>query len=242
MSDDVPLILLPGLGADGRMFSSIRSDLPQLTTPPWIEPRHGESVVDYARRYAAVIDPGRPFFIGGASFGGVVAQEVSAVLPNVKACFVIGSIRSPKSRPWHVRILRPITPFIGILPWLSPLLVRLLGSWLRPPTRGVLIQLAEADSKFLRWAAQSILKWKPSPELKRVRVCQIHGERDRVFPIHLMKADQIVPGAGHLVAITHPRFVMKYLRDQMTEIDGEEIEKCEVQIGFKRGGEACYSK
>lgn len=218
MTDDTPLILLPGLGADARMFSALHSGLPQLVTPPWIEPLRGESVAGYARRFAAVIDPGRPFFIGGSSFGGVVAQEVAAVLPHVRACFVIGSTRSDKSKPWRIRILRPITPFTVILPWMSPLLVRLLGSWLRLPTRGVMTQLADADAKFLRWGAQAILNWQPSPAVAGVRVCQIHGDHDRVFPIRLTNPDQIVAGAGHLIAITHPQPVVDYLRRMLNEI------------------------
>lgn len=218
MTDDTPLILLPGLGADARMFSALHSGLPQLVTPPWIEPLRRETVAGYARRFAAVIDPGRPCFIGGTSFGGVVAQEVAAVLPHVRACFVIGSTRSDKSKPWRIRILRPVTPFIGVLPWMSPLLVRLLGSWLRLPTRGVMTQLADADAKFLRWGAQAILNWQPSPAVAGVRVCQIHGDRDRVFPIHLTQPDQIVAGAGHLIAITHPQPVVEYLRRMLSEI------------------------
>jgi pimeloyl-ACP methyl ester carboxylesterase len=222
MSDELPLILLPGLGADARMFSSLRHGLPQLVTPAWIEPLPGETIAQYAKRYAPIIDPGRPFFIGGASFGGVLAQELAVLLPNVRACFVIGSARSADARPWRIRILQPITPLIGILPRVSPLLVTMLGSWLRPPTRGVMTQLADADRRFLRWAAQAVLKWKPSPEIANARVCQIHGDRDRVFPIHRADPDCIIPGAGHLISITHSKQVTQYLATKMAEIQQEE--------------------
>ncbi len=222
MSEADPLILLPGMGADARMFSSLRGELPQIVTPPWIEPRPRESLVDYARRFAPMIDPGRPFFIGGASLGGIMALEVAAVLPHVRACFVIGSIRSHNSRPWHVKILRPVTPLVGLVPRLSPVLVRLLGRWLRSPTRGVLIQLADANPRFLRWASAAILKWKPSPETERVRVHQIHGDRDRVFPVHMTAADCVVSGAGHLISITHSDAVVEFLRQTMERIQTEE--------------------
>lgn len=222
MTDPLPLILLPGLGADARMFSSLRSGLPQMVTPPWIEPVRGESIAQYAARFAPIIDPGRPCFIGGASFGGVLAQELAVLMPNVRACFVIGSACSAEARPWRIRLLRPITPFIGILPRVSPLLVALLGRWLRPPTRGVLMQLAVADRKFLRWAAQAVLKWKPSPEISKVRVCQIHGDRDRVFPIYRADPDCVIPGAGHLISITHSKQVLQYLSSKMAEIQQEE--------------------
>lgn len=219
MTDKTPLILLPGLGADARMFAALKNELPQIVTPSWIEPIPGESVADYARRFAGVIDPGRPCFVGGASFGGVIAQELAAIMPGVLACFVIGSTRSERAKPWRIRVLRPITPFVGILPGISPLLVRMAGRWLRSPTRGVMVQLGEADKKVLRWGAEAILKWKPSPGIENVRVYQIHGERDRVFPIHLTEPDHVVPGAGHLIAITHPQQVVEYLQLKMDEVE-----------------------
>ncbi|MBC8114056.1 MAG: alpha/beta hydrolase [Candidatus Saccharimonas sp.] len=221
MDEPDSLILLPGLGADARMFSSLQSELPQLVTPAWIEPLRRESLVDYSRRLAKVVDPGRSCFVGGASLGGVVALEIAAVLPNVRACFVIGSMRSVGSRPWRVKLLHPVTPLVGMLPTMSPWLVRLLGGWLRSPTRGVMTQLGDADARFLKWAARAILTWQPSPEIARVRVCQIHGERDRVFPVHMARPDHVVSGAGHLLSITHPQPVVEFLRDRMAAIAGE---------------------
>ena len=215
MMNELPLILLPGLGADSRMFSSLATGLPPIVTPRWIEPHRGESLVDYARRFAEVIDPGRPFYIGGASFGGVMAQEVAALLPNVRGCFVIGSTCSDKSRPWRIRVLLPITPLVGILPRLAPWIVRLTGRWLRPATRGVLMQLSDTDPKFLSWGAGAILRWKPSEAVARVPVCQIHGSRDLVFPVGLTNPDYTVPGAGHLIAITHPKEVSQIIRQQI---------------------------
>lgn len=217
---DAPLILLPGMGADARMFAPLRAVLPQLVTPNWIEPERNEPLTEYACRLAQTVDPGRPCFVGGASFGGVVALEMSVAL-KARACFLIGSIRSADSRPWRVKLLHPVTPLVGMLPQMSPWLVRLVGGWLRSPTRGVMTQLGEADARFLKWAARAILTWRPSPETARVRVCQIHGERDRVFPVRMVKPDHVVSGAGHLISITHPQPVVEFLRDRMAAIVSE---------------------
>ncbi len=215
-----PLLLFPGLGADARMFAPLRSALPQLVTPHWIEPERNEPLALYARRLAQAVDPGRPCFVGGASFGGVVALEMSAAL-NARACFLIGSMRSPLGLPWRVKALRPFTPLVGRLPRMSPLLVRLLGSWLRSPTHGVMVQLGDADARFLKWAARAILTWQPSPEIAGVRICQIHGDCDRVFPVRMAKPDHLVSGAGHLISITHPQPVVEFLQERMATIAGE---------------------
>lgn len=217
MVDEVPLILLPGMGADERMFTGIRIELPHVTTPPWIAPVPSETIASYARRFADVIDPGRPFFLGGSSFGGVVAQEIAAVLPNVRTCFVIGSIRSEHARPWRLQLTMPLTPFVGILPSIAPLIGRMVGSWIRPPTKSILQFLGDADPAFLRWGTRAILKWKPSYDVATLRVFQIHGDRDRVFPVDQPTTDRIIHGAGHLICITHPKEVAAVLREQ---IDG----------------------
>ena len=39
MSNSHQLLLLPGLGADRRLFEPQRQAFPQLVVPPWIPPR-----------------------------------------------------------------------------------------------------------------------------------------------------------------------------------------------------------
>jgi pimeloyl-ACP methyl ester carboxylesterase len=219
MTDVPPLILLPGLGADARMFAAVVERLPHVTTPAWIEPIPGESVAEYARRFAPVIDPGRSFYLGGASFGGVIAQELAAILPNAIACFVIGSACSERAKPLRIRMLRPITPFAGAATQIAPILTWLLGRWLRPPTRSVLAQLTDVNPRFVRWGAGAILRWKPSPQVADVRIHHIHGDSDRVFPVRLGNPEVIVPGAGHLIAITHPFPVAEFIRERMERAD-----------------------
>src|SRR3954470_18150998 len=101
-----PLILLSGMGADDRVFAPQREAFPQLMVPGWIAPEStDESLPSYAKRLAKRIDPGEPCFIGGASFGGFVALEMARHL-QAKACFLIGSVRSPAELPWRIRMLR----------------------------------------------------------------------------------------------------------------------------------------
>jgi predicted esterase len=74
---DTPLILFAGMGADERLFAPQREAFPQLVVPKWIEPVPGESLAEYARRFAEYVDPGVECYVGGASFGGFVALEVA---------------------------------------------------------------------------------------------------------------------------------------------------------------------
>jgi len=216
---DVPLILLPGMGADARLFRPQLDALPNAIVPPWLSPNPRELLAEYAQRFAAAIDPGRPCFVGGASFGGFVALEMAPHL-NALACFLIGSARDASGMPKRIRWLRPFGRATGVLPF------RLLGpsAWLarqtvgrfgHPLTRSFLRHLQEADASFLRSGSRAALTWKPSPATAAVRVVQIHGERDRIFPAKRTRADVILPGAGHLISLTHAAAVNDFLQRHM---------------------------
>ena len=212
-----PLLLFPGLGADARMFAPLRSAIPQLVTPNWIEPERRESLVSYARRLADTIDPGRPCFIGGASFGGVIALEMSVAL-QARACFLIGSMRSPHGLPWRLKGLRPLASLTGLLRLTAWYLPSLASATFGPQARDVAQQLVDADAHFMRWAAGAILKWKPSPEVDDIRVFQIHGGRDRVLPARLAQPDRVISNAGHVLSVTHPAATVEFLLNGMQSV------------------------
>ena len=216
---DPPLFLLPGMGADERLFRPQLAAFPNAVVPAWLPPQRRESMAEYSRRFAAVIDPGRPCFVGGASFGGFVALEMA---PHLKAlgCFLIGSARGPGDLPARIRVLRPFGPAIGALPfnflgavaWTAG---QTIGRVSHPLTRSFLRQLQDADSEFLRWGTRAALTWVPSPETQAVRVYQIHGQCDRVLPAGRSRAEAILPGAGHLISLTHGPAVNDFLRRHM---------------------------
>lgn len=220
MSCDACLILIPGMGADARIFRAQSAAFPQLRTPAWIEPSRNETLPTYARRFARSIDPHQPCYLGGASFGGVVALEMAAHL-NVRAVFLIGSVRSPREMAWSVRAMRPLARLALALPYpvvssMARTCLQTSGNASTIATRSLLTQIADADADFLRWGTRAILGWQPSPDIGRVPIHQIHGGRDRVFPASLSKADVIIPDAGHLLSVTHADAVNQFIAQRMS--------------------------
>ena len=94
MENTIPLILVPGLGADRRLFQEQSAAFGDLILPDWLEPERDDTLASYARRLAVRVDPGTACFVGGCSLGGMIALEMSRNL-DAKACFLISSIRSP---------------------------------------------------------------------------------------------------------------------------------------------------
>lgn len=211
------VILLPGMGTDARLFEPQRAALPNLTVPDWIEPRHGESLAEYARRWAATIRCEPPFFLGGVSFGGMVALEAARHL-RPAGVFLIASCRSG----------RAVTRRFLALQWAGRMLptavvARLRGPvagyvarWerLEPAHRHLLRELAtDAPITFLRLAVSAVRRWsfEPDPASLGIPVHQIHGQDDRIIPLVPGQACHVVPGGGHLINLTHAEDVNRFI-------------------------------
>ena len=218
----VPLILFSGMGADATVFEPQRLAFPNLTVPSWPRPEDGDDLSTYCARLAAETDPGCPCFVGGASFGGIVALEVAQHL-DARACFLIGSVRSPKQLPPRIRILRSLGFGLGLIP-IAMLQHSIAVSAQQgrdvagPHLTGLLRQFSSADADVLRWSARQILNWNATYD-DGVPVFHIHGDRDRVFPIRYTTADEVVPGGGHVISLTHGAAVNAFLRKHLAQFD-----------------------
>jgi pimeloyl-ACP methyl ester carboxylesterase len=222
MPFDPPLILFSGMGADERVFRPQIEAFPNIVVPRWPAPRPDDTLCAYAQRLGKQVDPGRPCFVGGASFGGMIAIEVARHLPNVLGCFLIGSVRSPRELPARLRLLRPAARLARFVPFqlLPPVTrrgVALLGRFSSPATRGFLNQVSDADAAFLRWASHAVVTWEAPPAVAEFPIHQIHGDRDRILPWKRTKPDVLVRGAGHVLTLSHPREVNDFLHSRMRE-------------------------
>jgi pimeloyl-ACP methyl ester carboxylesterase len=209
------LLLLPGLGADQRLFGPQRQSFPGLEVPAWIEPRPKEPLGDYAERWAAQLQPSRPFLLGGVSLGGMVAWELARHL-KPEALVLIATCRTPRS-------ISPLCRMCGVLGGVIPVTLIEQTKRLAPLTAGrlaggrqyadVCLQMyRDSDPRFMRWAARAVHRWQPSPSVA-CPVFQVHGEKDRIIPVSRVAPDLVVPGGGHLINLTHAEVVNRFIAE-----------------------------
>ena len=215
-------MLLPGLGADERLFQGQREAFPNLLVPAWPRWRSDDSLASFAARLVEAIPDSDPLYLGGSSFGGMVALEL-AVHVKPKGVILIGSCRGPESLSPLVRHLRgPVRalPAAAFHPrrWTVPFVLPLVGRLTADQRRLFLEMAEEAPPSFLKWGAEAILSWQPSPVA--VPVHHIHGGEDRLVPASRVHADVIVPDAGHLLTLTHPADVNAFIGRVIAERDG----------------------
>jgi pimeloyl-ACP methyl ester carboxylesterase len=196
------MLLLPGMAPDACVCRRLSLAYPGASVVPWIRPLRNETLNGYAARLASRLDAARPLVVCGISFGGIVARELAWRL-NAEWCVLISSVRSPGEFPPGLRLLRPVAGRQ------SDAALRLFGRFAQRIPKPVrsdatvrLSRLSGHSGAWNRWAARAVLRWKPSEQVEQVPVLQIHGSRDRTFPIKYVKADVVIDG-GHMIAVTH---------------------------------------
>ncbi len=214
MSDAVanPIFyLIPGLGADARIFERLRLH-GTVRVLEWLEPTSlDEPLAAYAARLAAAIPPDEACWVAGVSFGGIVALEVGCLRPNARVV-LISSLPTPTERTGWVRL----GAWLHLDAWAPIQLMRRLpraGEWFFgvSGTRGNKLfreLLTLLTPTYTKWALRQLFRWTGC----RVRpVAHLIGDRDRVFPIGYRTATHVIRGGTHFMVVTHATEVSKIL-------------------------------
>ncbi len=215
------LVLLLGLGADSRLFDPQRGELPELISPEWLVPRDHESLSSYAARMAEVIrarvPTGAEMVLGGVSFGGMLAAEMSAIL-RPRTLVLIGSALSPREIAPGMKVAATLGRFVphamgARSKKLGRVFIRQLGPMRRKDREFLETMIDAVPFSFLRWAGGAIFGWRgASPACATVR---IHGDKDRIIPLPAAGVDVVLKNAGHVPNVSHADEVNEVLRKLM---------------------------
>jgi pimeloyl-ACP methyl ester carboxylesterase len=207
----IPIVFVPGLNGDPRIFAQQTAAFPNSMVVTYIEPQPTEELPEYAGRLARSLELSGPCLIAGVSFGGIIALEMARHL-ETRHCIVIASSRDAAGLPRALRLLRPIS---GIVPR-SLVRSAVDAGWSSdgavPDVRRTTGRLSAEQRAFQQWALGALLTWRPQGP-PTCPVLQIHGDRDGRFPAGASRADRVIPGAGHLLTLTHSDEVNRLLEE-----------------------------
>lgn len=214
------IVLIPGLGADQRLFEPQRSAFPDLISPSWLDPQSNESLASYASRLAARVRESlpsdqRPLILGGVSFGGMLAAEMAPLL-NPQAVVMIGSELHPGEIAVSLKLMAMAgrwmpTPSGPAARVMARTFIRRLGPMTRDQRRFLETMIDAVPYSFLQWATGAIFGWGGVRKVAS-KLVRLHGEHDRIIPFP--KADLVhkIAGAGHLPSVSHAEEVNRHLR------------------------------
>ncbi len=229
----IPLLLLPGLLCDARLWRDALPPLAGLAEPRIADLTRADNLAGMARDALALVEDSPRFAVAGLSMGGYVALEV---------------MRQAGARVTHLALFdtsaRPDTPeqterrrgllalsqqgqFKGVTPRLLPMLVH--PSRLGTPLAQEVMDMAErvGSDAFLR--QQNAIMHRPDsrPDLPGIAAPTLVacGEEDALTPpeLHVEMAAMIpgarqvrFPGSGHLPTMEVPEAAGEALRDWLT--------------------------
>ena len=209
--------LIPGLGADERVFQFLRLQ-GEVHVLRWLSPQSStEGLPHYAARLAAAIPLEQVCWLVGVSFGGVLALEVAQLRPLARVV-LISSFMGPSELPWLGKLARATGLYHLVPPQLLPRLPR-VAKWFFGVKTGHDYQLLrqilrDTDPGFTRWAIARLLQW-PGRTLPAA-IC-IHGTEDRLLPAGTAHSQYILPG-GHLIIISQAAEISRILNQLAAEI------------------------
>ncbi len=204
------IYLLPGLGADERLFQYL--DLGEHSVVPikWWRPKNSEPIEEYAARISSQIN-GSDSILIGVSFGGMMAIEIGKIIQTEKI-ILVSSAATYRELPiiyrWAGRLKLHRLFTGGLLKRSHRMLNWMMGAG--DTLRKTLLadMLRDTDKDFLFWAMDKIVTW--NNEKVPDNVIRIHGDRDRVLP--LRKTDYLIKNGGHIMVANRAEEVTSAIR------------------------------
>lgn len=211
--------ILSGLGADERVFDQIDFGPFSPVFIPWEGVQPDQSLDSYVKQLSRHIEVPNPILIG-ISFGGIIAQEMSALFGNCPV-LIISSVKTRSELPLFMR-LSGIINLHKLIPMKRVLKTKRINHWLfgtkTDHERKTLDQiLSDSDPVFTKWAIHQITNWKRMEKIP-AKVLHIHGDQDRIFKISNVNPDYIIPEGTHFMTVSKHKEVSKVIQEALSRL------------------------
>ena len=209
------LYLIPGTGADHRLFNQIAVENCELRYIKYEVPDKNESLEEYAHRLAQQIDVTSNYSIAGVSLGGMITAEMSKFM-NAEKFVLISSAKNKQEVPLRIRCQKylPFYRMFGgkMYKKLTKMAMPIFEPKSSKEVRATCASmLDDTDPLFLERAVKMIVKWENIAD--NDHLIRIHGTKDQVFPYRKIENPITVDKGSHLMIQRHPNEINKILND-----------------------------
>jgi len=208
------VFLIPGLGADYRIYKNIDLAGHDIANISWVKPDRNDTLASYAQKPIDHYDIKPGSIVIGNSLGGMLAIEIAKKISLNKAV-LISSIKTseemPKSFRWYRRIpLYKLMPR-GLIGRLGIFVKVVMGQMSADDQWLFIDMLKHTPPHFVKWAMGAILHWdnQTIPE----NVYHIHGDKDKIFPHRRLKDVTIVRGGTHIMILNRAKDINQWLKN-----------------------------
>lgn len=220
------LYLVPGLGADHRLFQRLDLAPHNAHALDWPMMPEGSTLSDFALALADRVDKDHPHAFVGVSMGGMVAQELAANT-RPQQVIIISSWKGPQEMPPPIRVLRGthaerlLTP--AFMKRTLPVMRWQMGVETEADRALFDAFIAATPLEQVRVQVAAVLGWE-GPARPVEGLVHIHGSADRLMPIWHIQRPIRVAGGGHFMVHNRAeelsQLVLKALEGRATDQGG----------------------
>lgn len=216
-SSDTIIYLLPGQGADCRLFKYIEFpyDTIHLEFPV---PEKKTSLREYALGFIPRIDTSRPYILIGVSLGGMICSELTDTLdPDIT--IVISSAKYRAELPGRYKFQKtiPLNKIIpkGMTKWGAKVLAPIVEPARKQDKETFNSMIEAKDPAYLKRTVDMVINW--DKEGYDDRIIHIHGDRDHTLPYRKVKYDYLVEDGTHMMVYIRGDEVSKLINEILKE-------------------------
>lgn len=208
------IFLIPGLGADARIFQYIDLQGHEVMPISWVEPESQDTLSTYAQKLIDHYQIKPHSIVIGSSLGGMLTIEIAKRVALDKA-ILISSIKTVAEAPGSHKWYRYL-PLYKLIPsnWLPQtgfIVRKVMGRMSRHHQELFVSMLKGTSPKFIRWALDAILHW--DNQTIPPNVYHIIGDKDKVFPFQRIKDATIIKGGTHIMIYTKAKEINNWLKE-----------------------------
>ena len=205
------IYIFSGLGVDERVFDTIDfSDLDSVFVD-WIDPLKNETFESYARRISKDFE--KDSILIGLSFGGMLAVEISKIIPTKKIILIASAKNKNELPKWF--LIAGKFKLNSFVPCSLLKSTNFITNWLfgavTPAEKQLLKNIIkDTDPKFLKWAINQIVNWKNTDVPQNC--IHIHGSNDRILPAKDLKVDYSIKNGGHFMTVNKAKEIERIIK------------------------------
>ena len=215
-SNEKKIYLIPGQGADGRLFKDITIHQYDTIILNFITPYKNETMQSYARRMAERIDTTCKYSIVGVSLGGMLAVEMNKFL-DPEETIIISSAKCKKELPVKYRMFNYFS-LHKVLSGKFYIWGAKLGQPILEPAgkenRLFFREMLNAkDPMFMKRAVAMIVSWDNTEYADNI--IHIQGKKDHTIPTRRTSPTIIVNDGNHVIAMKNSKLVSELLNQYL---------------------------
>lgn len=217
--EDLPTIyLLPGQGADHRLFSKFEFPDYKVIDIKYHIPKKGARMKGYAEQLSSQIDTTEKYILIGTSIGGMLSSEMSEFL-NPEKIIIISSAKNKNELPGRYNFQKKIPIYKLVSPSVSRWGAMIMQPIVEPDRNKekeiFKSMLRDKNKYYMRRSIEMIIEWEK--ESNNENIIHIHGDDDSTIPVKNVNYDYLIEDGSHMMTLTRGKelntVILKILQD-----------------------------